>query len=45
MLGADPMWTGAIWAAAAALVLSAESYIGMRLLGPVLERLEPAGLR
>ena len=43
--GADPMWTGAVWAVVAALVLSAESYLGVRLLGPVLERMEPAGLR
>jgi ABC-2 type transport system permease protein len=43
--GADRLWTGAIWAVVAAIVLSAETYVGMLLLGPVLERLEPAGLR
>jgi hypothetical protein len=43
--GADPLWTAAIWAVVAAIVLSAETYLGMLLLGPVLERLEPAGLR
>lgn len=43
--GADPLWTGAAWAVAGALVLSAEIYLGVRLLGPVLERMEPAGLR
>jgi hypothetical protein len=43
--GADPLWTGAVWAVAGALVLGAESYLGVRLLGPVLERMEPAGLR
>jgi hypothetical protein len=45
LLGATPVWTGAVWVVAGALVLGAESYVGMRLLGPVLERLEPAGLR
>jgi ABC-2 type transport system permease protein len=43
--GTDPMWTGAVWAVSAALVLAAECYLGVRLLGPVLERMEPAGLR
>jgi hypothetical protein len=43
--GTDPMWTGAVWAVTGALVLSAETYLGVRLLGPVLERMEPAGLR
>jgi putative ABC exporter len=43
--GADVIWTGAVWAVIGAAVLGTETYLGMLLLGPVLERMEPAGLR
>jgi NADH:ubiquinone oxidoreductase subunit 6 (subunit J) len=44
-LGVGPAWTAAVWAVVGAAVLGAESYLGIRLLGPVWEKLEPAGLR
>ena len=44
-LGADPVGAGLTWAIVAAPVLGAECYLAVRLLGPVLERLEPAGVK
>ncbi|HEY6107806.1 MAG TPA: putative ABC exporter domain-containing protein [Gemmatimonadales bacterium] len=44
-LGVGPAWTAAVWAVVGAAALGAESYLGIRLLGPAWEKLEPAGLR
>lgn len=44
-LGSAPIWAAAVWAVVGAAVLGAESYVGIRLLGPAWEKLEPAGLR
>jgi ABC-2 type transport system permease protein len=44
-LGAGPIAAGLTWAVVAAPVLLAECYLVVRLLGPVLERLEPAGVK
>jgi len=44
-LGAGPAWSAAVWSIVAAAALAAESYLGIRLLGPVFDRMEPAGLR
>jgi putative ABC exporter len=45
VLGAGPIATGLTWAIVAAPVLGAECWVAVRLLGPVLERLEPAGVK
>ena len=45
VLGGGPIVTGLMWAIVAAPVLGAECWIVVRLLGPVLERLEPAAVR
>ena len=45
VLGAGPVVTGLTWALAGAPVLAAECWIAVRLLGPVLEKLEPAGVK
>jgi hypothetical protein len=44
-LGASPAWAITAWSAVGAPVLAAECYLGVRLLGPVLEKLEPAGVK
>ncbi|HMA44049.1 MAG TPA: putative ABC exporter domain-containing protein [Gemmatimonadales bacterium] len=44
-LGAAPFWAAALWAVVGAVMLVVESYVVVRLLGPVWEKLEPAGLR
>ena len=44
-LGVPPVWAAALWAVVGAVMLGVESYVGVRLLGPVWEKLEPAGLR
>lgn len=44
-LGIGPDWTAAVWSVVGALVLGFESYLGITLLGPVLERLDPSSLR
>ena len=44
-LGAGPIATGLTWAIVGAPVLGVECYVAVRMLGPVLERLEPAGVR
>ena len=44
-LGAGPIAIGLVWAIVAAPVLAAECYLAVRLLGPVLEKLEPAGVK
>jgi len=43
--GAGPGWTAAAWSVTGSAVLVFECYLGTMLLGPVLERLEPSGLR
>jgi hypothetical protein len=44
-LGLPPAWAGAVWGVVGAVMLGVESWFGVLLLGPVLERLEPSGLR
>jgi hypothetical protein len=44
-LGLPPAWAGAVWGVVGAATLGVECYFGVMVLGPVLERLEPAGLR
>ena len=44
-LGAGPIATGLTWAIVGAPVLGVECYVAVRVLGPVLERLEPAGVK
>jgi MFS family permease len=44
-LGASPAWVVTAWTAVGAPVLAAECWLGVRLLGPVLEGLEPSGIR
>ena len=44
-LGAGPIAAGLTWAIVAAPVLAAECYVAVRVLGPVLEKLEPAGVK
>jgi hypothetical protein len=44
-LGAGTGWTVAVWSVIGSVVLVFECYLGAMLLGPVLERLEPSGLR
>ncbi len=44
-LGAGPIAAGLTWAIVGAPVLGAECYLAVRLLGPVLEKLEPAGIK
>ena len=44
-LGLPPAWAGAVWGVVGAAVLWVEGYFGVVLLGPVLERMEVAGLR
>jgi hypothetical protein len=45
VLGAGPIATGLTWAIVGAPVLGAECWVAVRILGPVLERLEPAGIK
>ncbi len=45
LLGAGPVATGLTWAMVGAPVLAAECFVAVRLLGPVLERLEPSGVK
>ncbi|HKE92056.1 MAG TPA: hypothetical protein VKB45_17110, partial [Gemmatimonadales bacterium] len=45
VLGAGLIATGLVWAIVAAPVLGAECYVAVRLLGPVLEKLEPSGVK
>ena len=45
VLGAGPIATGLVWAIVGAPVLAAECWVAVRLLGPVLERLEPSGVK
>jgi putative ABC exporter len=45
LLGAGPIASGLTWAIVGAPVLGAECWVAVRLLGPVLERLEPAGVK
>ena len=44
-LGLPPAWAGAVWGVVGAVTLGVESYLGVMVLGPVLDRLEPAGMR
>ncbi len=44
-LGLPPAWSGAVWGVVGAVTLGVECYFGVVLLGPVLERIEVAGLR
>jgi hypothetical protein len=44
-LGLPPAWAGAVWGVVGAVTLGVESWFGVVLLGPVLERMEVAGLR
>jgi Putative ABC exporter len=44
-VGVGPVAAGLVWALAGALLVTGECYLGFRLLGPVFERLDPAGLR
>jgi hypothetical protein len=44
-LGLPPAWAGAVWGVVGAVTLGVESYLGVMVLGPVLERMEPASLR
>jgi hypothetical protein len=44
-VGAGTGWTAAVWSVTGSAVLVFECYLGTMLLGPVLERLEPSGLR
>lgn len=44
-LGAGPIATVLTWAIVGAPVLGVECYVAIRVLGPVLERLEPAGVK
>jgi hypothetical protein len=44
-LGLPSAWAGAVWGVVGAAVLWVEGYCGVVLLGPVLERMEVAGLR
>jgi hypothetical protein len=44
-LGLPPAWAAAVWGMVGAATLGVESYFGVMALGPVLERLEVAGLR
>jgi hypothetical protein len=44
-LGLPPAWAGAVWGVVGAVTLGAESWFGVVMLGPVLERLDPSSLR
>jgi hypothetical protein len=44
-LGLPSAWAGTVWGVVGAAVLWVEGYLGVVVLGPVLDRLEPAGLR
>ena len=44
-LGLPPAWAGAVWGVVGAVTLGVECYLGVMVLGPVLERMEAAGLR
>ena len=44
-LGLPPAWAGAVWGVVGAVTLGVESYVGVMVLGPVLERMEVSGLR
>jgi hypothetical protein len=44
-LGLPSAWAGAVWGVVGAVTLGVESYLGVMVLGPVLERMEPASLR
>jgi len=44
-VGAGTGWTAAAWSVTGSAVLVFECYLGTMLLGPVLEKLEPAGLK
>jgi Putative ABC exporter len=43
--GVGGLWTGVVWGLVGALTLGLEAWVGVLLLGPVFDRLEPAGLR
>jgi hypothetical protein len=45
VLGAGPIAAGLTWAIVGAPLLGAECWVAVRVLGPVLERLEPAGVK
>jgi ABC-2 type transport system permease protein len=45
VIGLGVVAAGVAWALAGAGLLAAECYLGFRLLGPVLDRLDPTGLR
>jgi len=45
VLGAGLIATGLVWAIVAAPVLGVECYVAVRLLGPVLEKLEPTAVK
>lgn len=45
LLGAGVGWTVAAWSVTGAATLVLECYLGVMLLGPVFERMEPAGLK
>ena len=44
-VGLPLAWTGAVWGGVGAVVLGVEGYVGVTVLGPVLERMDPASLR
>lgn len=44
-VGLPPAWAGAVWGVVGAVTLGVECYLGVMVLGPVLERMEVAGLR
>jgi hypothetical protein len=45
VLGAGPIAAGLVWAMVGAPVLGAECWVAVRVLGPVLEKLEPSGVK
>ena len=45
LLGAGPIATGLTWALVGAPVLGLECWVAVRVLGPVLEKLEPSGVK
>lgn len=45
VLGAGPIATGLTWALVGAPVLGLECWVAVRVLGPVLEKLEPSGVK
>ncbi|MGH7614570.1 MAG: putative ABC exporter domain-containing protein [Gemmatimonadales bacterium] len=44
-LGVPSAWVGTVWGMVGAVTLGVEGYLGVMVLGPMLDRLEPASLR